>query len=62
MANYLESFVLFVLVVLLGLGNTQVFVETLEMTLWPLYYLPVFVGVVVVTTYVAYKIWYVRRY
>ena len=59
--NYLESFFLLVLVVLLGLGNTPVFRETVEVTLWPLFYLPIFVGLVVVAVYVGYQVWYVIR-
>lgn len=61
-ANYLESFVLLVLVVLLGLGNTTVLVDTVDdsqryFTLLPLYYLPVLVGGVMAVVYVAYHVW-----
>ena len=60
-ANYLESFVLFVLVVLLGLGSTTVLVRVAvsssTFTLWPLFYLPVVVGVVVATIYILYHVW-----
>ena len=61
-ANYLESFVLLVLVVLLGLGNTTVLVDTVDgsqryFTLLPLYYLPVLVGGVTAFIYIAYQIW-----
>ena len=60
-ANYLESFVLFVLVVLLSLGNTTAIVRASLnqpiFTLWPLFYLPVFVGVIVAIVYISYKTW-----
>ena len=61
-ANYLESFVLLVLVVLLGLGNTTVLVDTVDnsqryFTLLPVYYLPVLVGGVMTVVYIAYQIW-----
>ena len=60
--NYLETFTLLVLVVLLGLGNTTVLVDTVDdsqryFTLLPLYYLPVLVGGVTAVVYVAYHIW-----
>ena len=63
-ANYLESFALLVLVILLGLGNTTVFVDSadnsqryIKYALLPLYYLPVLVGGVTAVVYVAYQIW-----
>ena len=60
-ANYMESFVLLVLVVLLGLGNTTLVVDTVNnngrFTLWPIYYLPVLVGGVATTIYIVYHIW-----
>lgn len=61
-SNYLESFVLLVLVVLLGLGNTTVLVDTVDdsqryFTLLPLYYLPVLVGGVTAVAYVVHHIW-----
>ena len=60
-ANYLESFVLFILVVLLGLGSTTALIRAANLrsnfTLWPVYYLPVFVGAVVAAIYVSYQIW-----
>ena len=61
-ANYLESFVLLVLIVLLGLGNTTVLVDSVDnsqryFTLLPLYYLPVLVGGVTAVVYVTYQIW-----
>ena len=60
-ANYLESFYLLVLVVLLGLGNTPVLLETVKFTLWPLFYLPIVVGLVVVAVCMGYIVWYVTR-
>lgn len=61
MANYMESFVLLVLVVLLGLGNTTVLIEAVDdgrhFTLLPLYYLPVFVGFVTVVSFIVYQLW-----
>ena len=62
LSNYLESFVLFVLIVLLGLGNTTVLVDTVNggryFTLLPIYYLPVLVGLVTTVAYIVYQIWY----
>ena len=60
-ANYLESFVLLVLVVLLGLGNTTVLVDNVDdsqryYALLSLYYLPVLVGGVTTVIYIAYQI------
>ena len=60
-ANYLESFILFVLVVILGFGSTTAliragFIHT-NFTMWPLFYLPVVVGAVVATIYVLFQIW-----
>ena len=57
MANYLESFALLVLIMLLGLGNTPAFVETVDVVLWPLFYLPIFVEIVIITVYVGYILW-----
>lgn len=62
-ANYLESFVLFSLVVFLGLGSTTSLIEvshfhSKNFTLWPLFYLPLAVGAVVATLYIAYQTWY----
>ena len=60
-ANYMESFVLLVLVVLLGLGNTAVLIEVVNdgryFTLLPLYYLPVLVGFVTAVLFIAHKVW-----
>ena len=60
LANYLESFALLVLIVPLGLGNTPTFVEAAVGTsvmLWPLFYLPVFAEVIIITSYVGYILW-----
>ena len=56
-ANYLESFALLVLIVLLGFGNTPAFVESVDVVLWPLFYLPVFVEVVIIAAYVGFTLW-----
>ena len=62
-ANYLESFALFVLVIVLGLGNTTVFTDAVSsskhFTLAPVFYLPAVVGGVVTAVFVGYQIWYV---
>ena len=66
-ANYLESFVLFSLVVFLGLGSTMSLVRASHFhsnnnfTLWPLFYLPLAVGAVVTTSYIVYQIWWAIR-
>ena len=57
MANYLESFALLVLIVLLGFGNTPAFVQKVEVVFWPLFYLPVFVEIVIIAVYVGYVLW-----
>ena len=61
MANYMESFVLLVLVVLLGLGNTTVLIEVVDdgryFTLLPLYYFPALVGFVTAVAFIAYQVW-----
>lgn len=60
LANYLESFALLVLIVPLGLGNTPTFVEAAVGTsvmLWPLFYLPVFAEIIIITAYVGYILW-----
>jgi hypothetical protein len=61
-ANYLESFVLFSLVIFLGLGSTTSLVRASHFhsnnfTLWPLFYLPLVVGAVVATIYIVYQTW-----
>lgn len=60
LANYLESFTPLVLIVPLGLGNTPAFVEAAvdtSVVLWPLFYLPVFAEIVIITAYVGYILW-----
>ena len=57
MANYLESFALLVLTMLLGFGNTPAFVEAADVVLWPLFYLPVFAEIVIIAAYVGYILW-----
>ena len=57
MANYLESFAILVLIMLLGFGNTSAFVESLDVALWPLFYLPVFIEIAVIAVYVGYILW-----
>ena len=59
MANYLESFALLVLIVLLGLGNTPAFIEVANVVLWPLFYLPVLAEFIVISAYVGFILWYV---
>lgn len=54
MANYLESFALLVLIVLLGFGNTS---ESVDVVFWPLFYLPVFIEIVIITAYVGFILW-----
>ena len=60
-ANYMESFVLLVLVVLVGLGNTTSQVDAANdsshFTLWPIYYIPVIIGGVATIVYAIYQIW-----
>ena len=62
-ANYLESFVLFVLVILLSLGSTTAVVRASLnqpiFTLWPLFYLPILVGGIVAIAFATYQTWYV---
>ena len=65
LANYMESLTLFVLVVLLALGDTTFLIRRANnvqsFTLWPIYYSPVFVGGIIAAVYIAYHARYITR-
>ncbi len=59
-ANYVESSLLLLLILVLALGNTTLVINRASIdqhfTLWPIFYLPVLVGGVVTTAYIIYHI------
>ena len=62
LSNHIESFVLFVLITVLMLGNTTAVVETTRDTsedekFFVLLFVPIYVAIVLFICYLIYKLW-----